>query len=71
MAKSIIVFTEQFEVSVGFWPRGRARHWPFWLTQIWAREVLGYEPKINLTYGIKNFIEWAKDELNFQKNIKS
>jgi dTDP-glucose 4,6-dehydratase/UDP-glucuronate decarboxylase len=29
-----------------------------------AREVLGYEPKVNLTYGIKNFIEWAKDELN-------
>lgn len=29
-----------------------------------ARETLNYNPKTNLIYGIKNFIEWAKDELN-------
>jgi dTDP-glucose 4,6-dehydratase/UDP-glucuronate decarboxylase len=27
-----------------------------------AREVLNYNPKTNLIYGIKNFIEWAKEE---------
>jgi nucleoside-diphosphate-sugar epimerase len=33
-----------------------------------AREVLNYEPKTNLVYGLKKFIEWAGEELKYNKS---